>query len=273
MGGPESPPKPPWLRLARPSLPALRLARPSLPALRLARPSLPALRLARPSLPALRLARPSLPALRLARPSLPALRLARPSPPCVATGEAEPPPSPRGLGSGAVFGPALRHLALHDALLQHAHVVDHQHAVEVIVCAGWPPRAGPRPRARRVARPCPGPDGHLGGALDFLGDAGEREAALGGALLALLADELGVDEDVELARLVLGGDVDEEDAVRLADLRGGQADAGRGVHGLGHVVDELLDLGGDRLRARPSAGAGDRGSGGCCGSPCAVTLR
>ena len=46
------------------------------------------------------------------------------------------------------------------------------------------------------------------------------------------------------------GDVDHDHALVHVDLRGGQADAGRVVHGLGHVGDQLLHArveNGDRL--------------------------
>ena len=70
---------------------------------------------------------------------------------------------------------------------------------------------------------------------------GEREAALGADRLTGAHDDLRVDEDAQVARLVLGGDVDDEDAMGLADLRRREPHAGRRVHGLGHVVDELLE--------------------------------
>src|SRR5690606_29907703 len=38
-------------------------------------------------------------------------------------------------------------------------------------------------------------------------------------------------------------DVDHEETQRLADLRGREPHAGRGVHRLGHVLHELLELG------------------------------
>jgi hypothetical protein len=121
-------------------------------------------------------------------------------------------------------------------------VIDHQHAVEVIelVLHGDGEEAfGFELEGLAVA--VLGADAHRGGALDLLGHAGEREAALGADRRAAAHDDLRVDEDAQIARLVLGGDVDDEDAMGLADLRRGEADAGRGVHGLGHVVDELLE--------------------------------
>ena len=75
---------------------------------------------------------------------------------------------------------------------------------------------------------------------------------------------LGVHEDAEVARLALVRAVDDEDLPELAYLRGRKADAGGRVHGLGHVVDELAQLGRERLDllARPRAAA-RRGSAGC----------
>ena len=45
---------------------------------------------------------------------------------------------------------------------------------------------------------------------------------------------------------VLAVDVEHDDALQLADLRRGEADAGRGVHRLQHVVHQLAHLGIDR---------------------------
>ena len=46
--------------------------------------------------------------------------------------------------------------------------------------------------------------------------------------------------------VVLAVDVEHDDALQRADLRRGEADAGRGVHRLQHVVHELAHLGVDR---------------------------
>src|SRR5439155_1151524 len=70
--------------------------------------------------------------------------------------------------------------------------------------------------------------------------------------LALALGDLGVDElqDPFAGRLVLGVDVEHDDALADTHLRGGQADAGRSVHRLGQVVDQRYHL---------AADVGDRG--------------
>ena len=68
--------------------------------------------------------------------------------------------------------------------------------------------------------------------------------------------------------LVLLGEVDGHDALRLAELDRGKPDAGRVVHGLEHLLDQLADGGvdlGDRL-GDERAGA-CRGGRGCRGGP------
>ncbi len=72
-----------------------------------------------------------------------------------------------------------------------------------------------------------------------------KEAALGPDHLAVLLDDLRVDEDAEIARLVLGRTVDDEDPRIDTDLVGGEAAARGCVHRLCHVVDQRLNLGRD----------------------------
>ncbi len=108
--------------------------------------------------------------------------------------------------------------------------------------------------------------------LDLFGHAGKRQATLAEALLAFLRDDLRVDEHAQIARLVLAGDVDHEQAQALADLRRRQAHAGRGVHGLGHVLDQLADAVVDRgdglgFLAQPRIGVVEDGANGH-GSTC-----
>jgi hypothetical protein len=57
-------------------------------------------------------------------------------------------------------------------------------------------------------------------------------------------DELGIDEHQQVVQLAPKRQIDDEDAERHADLRRRQPDAGCGIHRLDHVVDELLDVGG-----------------------------
>ena len=71
----------------------------------------------------------------------------------------------------------------------------------------------------------------------------DRQAALlVGALFLRRPDHLRIDEDQRLLRLVLLGEVHGDDPQRHADLDRGEPDAGRVVHGLEHVLDQLADL-------------------------------
>ena len=70
-------------------------------------------------------------------------------------------------------------------------------------------------------------------------------------------EKLRVDEHHQVFGLAADGQIDDEDSEGDADLRGCQTDAGRRIHGLDHVVDELLDVAGqlaDVLRARVQRG-------------------
>lgn len=73
--------------------------------------------------------------------------------------------------------------------------------------------------------------------LHLVGDPGEGEAALDVGLSARGLHQLGVDEDVELLRVLAHGDVDDGDPGLGPDLGRGQAHSGRGMHGLDHVGD------------------------------------
>ena len=86
------------------------------------------------------------------------------------------------------------------------------------------------------------PDFDLGVANDFFADFWEAEAAFFFVEAALLLDDLGVDEDQLLFRLFAAGEVDDGDAFGHGDLRRGETDALRGVHGFEHVGDELAQL-------------------------------
>ena len=80
-----------------------------------------------------------------------------------------------------------------------------------------------------------------GRALDLGVIFGDREAALlvSRALVGRPHD-FRIDEDLRVRRLLLAGDVDDEEADRLGDLDRRKADAGRVVHRLDHVVHELF---------------------------------
>ena len=86
-------------------------------------------------------------------------------------------------------------------------------------------------------------DRDFGGTLDVVEELGDREAPLLGrrGLLRELED-LGVDHDDRVLGLVFLGEVHDDDALHLADLRRGKADARRFVHRLEHVLGERLDL-------------------------------
>ena len=83
-------------------------------------------------------------------------------------------------------------------------------------------------------------DGDGVGALDLVVDAGDGQAPFLVALQRVAGPgDLGVDEDLQL---VMGlGDIDDHHALVHVDLRGRQPDAGRRVHGLGHVGHQLAD--------------------------------
>ncbi|MOA10989.1 hypothetical protein D3C78_1309030 [compost metagenome] len=96
-------------------------------------------------------------------------------------------------------------------------------------------------------------------AVDVLVEAGHRQAAFL-VLVHLLGErfELGVDEHPRLA-LVLG-QVHHHQTLVHVDLGRGQADAGRRVHGLEHVVDQLAQgvvHRGHRLGEGAQAGIGE----------------
>ncbi len=73
-------------------------------------------------------------------------------------------------------------------------------------------------------------------------ESGNAEAALFLELHAFLLDEFRVDEDQQIVGLVAEREIDDENPERHADLRGGEADARRGVHRLDHVVDQRLNV-------------------------------
>ena len=73
------------------------------------------------------------------------------------------------------------------------------------------------------------------GARHVVIDARHRQTTLFAAGSALAAEDLGVDE--HLARGVVFGHVDDDEALVPIDLGRGQADARRGVHSLEHVID------------------------------------
>ena len=98
------------------------------------------------------------------------------------------------------------------------------------------------------------------GPTDLAVEAGEAEAAFLVLLGGVLLDDLGIDEDLLLVGpLDVGGQVEDEEAERDADLVGRQADAVRGVHQGEHLPDDppklIVDL---EYRARLIAEGGMR---------------
>ncbi len=89
--------------------------------------------------------------------------------------------------------------------------------------------------------------------------SGRREAALFFVLLAFALDDLRIDEDDLVVGVLLEADVDDGEALREADLRSGEADSLRGVHGLEHLFDQLFSLSSKTVTGSPrfaSTGSG-----------------
>src|SRR6185437_3396677 len=157
----------------------------------------------------------------------------------------------RGGAGSALLAVLLQLLA--DALtLEIGKVVDEELAVEVIHLVldadGENLLAVP---LEEVAVAVLGTDTDPRGALHLLEIAGNGKAALLRGDLALPGQNLRVDEDQRI--VVLGRDIDHQQALVHVDLRRGKANAGRGIHGLQHVIDDPVEVGiepGDRLRPR-----------------------
>ena len=108
-----------------------------------------------------------------------------------------------------------------------------------------------------------GADRHPFGAADVRVDIGDAEATFGSDLFTFRGANLGIDEhqrhggrqvlrfaiDKQLGRFVRGGDVDDGEQERLADLLRCQPEPFRGAHGLQHVLGELAKLGRDAVDA------------------------
>src|SRR5471032_3304284 len=75
---------------------------------------------------------------------------------------------------------------------------------------------------------------------------GQRQAAfLVGRVLVGGLDDLGIGHQERASLGVLAVDVEHDDPLQHVDLRGGEADTGRRVHRLQHVVHELAHVGVD----------------------------
>ena len=133
---------------------------------------------------------------------------------------------------------------MHQTTAQDTEVIDHQLAIEVIVFVLN------RNRQEALGLQLEGltvlverPDGDALSSVDVFAYTREREAAFVECGFAFGSDDLGIDEDAQVARLVLaGGHIHDEKALRNAELRGGQTDARGRVHRLGHVVDQAVKL-------------------------------
>jgi len=80
------------------------------------------------------------------------------------------------------------------------------------------------------------------GASDVLAEVGDAETSFTLRMLAFGVNDFGVDEDEFGLGVFFEGDVDNGDAASNADLRGSEADAVSGVHGLEHVFDKLFEI-------------------------------
>ncbi len=67
-----------------------------------------------------------------------------------------------------------------------------------------------------------------------------------------------IDEDLRLAAFLFLGDVDHQQAQRLADLDRGKPDARRVIHGFQHVVGEFENAGIDLFQGLEPGGVPDR---------------
>ena len=77
------------------------------------------------------------------------------------------------------------------------------------------------------------------GPLDVQRHVGKREAALLADLAPAQFRDLRVDEDLQGVGALPGREIGHEEAQRDADLVRRQPDPGGGVHGLGHVAQQL----------------------------------
>src|SRR5690606_10578282 len=122
------------------------------------------------------------------------------------------------------------------AALERTELVDHQHAVQMVVLVL--DRHGEQTfglELEGLAIDVESPHPNALGALDFFGAAWKGQTTLLVALRAGGIEDLRIDENHQIAWLFFVGDVDDEDSLEHTDLIGGEADAGSGVHGFGHV--------------------------------------
>src|SRR5687768_300469 len=135
--------------------------------------------------------------------------------------------------------------------LQAAQAIDEQCAVEVVhlVLEAAGEQSGPFDRLRLAVAIEPFED-RAGRTRHCCVEARHAQTALFFELHSIALDELGVDEHEQVGGIAADRDVAHEDPFADANLRRGEPDAGRGVHGLNHVVHEGINLRcdlGDRL--------------------------
>src|SRR5262245_24965703 len=136
----------------------------------------------------------------------------------------------------------------HAIALEARDAIDEQHAVQmidlVLDAGGHQPLAVALPELALAVEVTDayrlGPRHHL----EHLGDAEASLLIFGGFPRG--GDDLGIDEIMRLAGLVLLlHEIHHHDALRHPDLDRGKPDAGRGIHGVEHVVHEGANLVGD----------------------------
>src|SRR5919197_676030 len=141
--------------------------------------------------------------------------------------------------------------ALEDLTLDFAHAIPHQQPIQVIDFMLKSPRQIAATFQRHfllIQRPAT----HLDslGTRDLGADAGNAQAALFFDHASCCRDDLGVGEHDQRIRLFPHRDIDHEQPQRYANLRGGEADAGLGIHGFNHIIYELTQAAIERLHWR-----------------------
>src|SRR5271154_977514 len=144
----------------------------------------------------------------------------------------------------------LANLALDHVALQHAQVSDEEDAVEVIDFVAK--RARKQSFAAHFeffARSVMRAYGHVLRPSNVRAKPRHGEASFFFALLPFGVNDFRIRADEFGLRILAVAHVDYGDAQAQADLRGSQAHTVRRIHGLEHVVDELLKIGVELLDA------------------------
>src|SRR5229473_3107033 len=134
--------------------------------------------------------------------------------------------------------------ALDEVALEHAEMLNEENSIQVIDLVAESARqeiftANFKLLALRILR------AHRDElrANDVAAEAGNREAAFLFADFAFGVDDLRIRENDFGFGILAAGDVDDGETQAQADLRRGQADTLRGVHGSEHIFGEFFDLG------------------------------